>query len=89
MHLYTSTYLTHPLHQRPQIAQFNGVDWQHFSTNEEAKKCVDEMIAKNRVDFPWITDEKDWASEVNPILCSKFFYVHQEGFLGFKSWMHS
>ena len=64
---------------RPQIAEFNGVKWELFGTEQDAVKATDEMIAANRAKHNWITDEKDVLSKVNPALCSKFYYVHEDG----------
>ena len=58
----------------------NGIkDWKMFSSPEEAKSATDEMIARNRKDFPWIDSSRDVETTVLPLLTSKFFYVNCPG----------
>lgn len=64
---------------RPQISEFNGVDWNLFATKEEAVAATDEMIAANRMTFTDIDSSKDVLTSIVPHLTSKFYYVHVEG----------
>ena len=75
-------YLFYASH-RPAIAEANGVAWSLFANDDERIKATDEMIAENRAKFPHLQTagaEKDFHSKVNPLLCSKFVYIVDEGF---------
>ena len=64
---------------RPYIAELNGVDWKLFKTEADAVAATDEMIGKNRTEYPWIDGSRDVPSTASPALCSKFFYLHTKG----------
>ena len=64
---------------RPQISEFNGVDWNLFSSKEEAVAATDEMIAANRIMFTDIDASQNVLTTIVPHLTSKFFYIHVEG----------
>ena len=66
---------------RPQIADFNGVDWNLFTDTKEAIAATDEMIAQNRMKFTHIDASKDVLTKIAPHLTSKFYYIHIEGVL--------
>ena len=55
---------------RPQIAEFNGVDWNLFSSKEEAVAATDEMIATNRMQFSDIDNSQDVLTAIVPHLTS-------------------
>ena len=63
---------------RPQIAEFNGVDWNLFSSKEEAVAATDEMIATNRMQHI-IDPSSDVLTTIVPHLTSKFYYIFVEG----------
>ena len=65
--------------RRPEIAKMNGVPWELFKDTKEAIAATDEMIAKNRLDFPHIDGSRDVLTTVASHITSKFYYIHVDG----------
>ena len=57
----------------------NGVPWELFKDTKEAIAATDEMIAKNRMDFPQIDNSRDVVTTVASHITSKFYYIHVDG----------
>lgn len=77
--------------QRTEIATLNGIDFIRLvdkGSEKEAVAIVDELIGKNREEFPWIIEKEecqDLTSKASPLLASKFYYVHYSGTLTAKT----
>ena len=65
--------------RRPEIAKVNGVPWELFKDTKQAIAATDEMIAKNRLDFPHIDGSRDVLTTVASHITSKFYYIHVDG----------
>ena len=55
-----------------------------WANEDDACKVADELIAKDRMEYPWITEKKDegygdMLSKASPKKASKFYYVHYAG----------
>ena len=57
----------------------NGVPWELFKDTKEAIAATDEMITKNRLDFPQIDGSRDVLTTVASHITSKFYYIHVDG----------
>ena len=73
--------------QRNEIATLNGLDFTRLvdkGNEKEAVAIVNELIGKNRDEFPWIIEKEecsDQVSKASPLWASKFYYVHYNGTL--------